>query len=81
MSTASQWRLYEDAMNKAQAVLVNFQHQLSLSSYWGDGTTSSSEELLSHISPLGWEHVNFLGEYAFKPEISISIHSLRPLRT
>lgn len=43
MSTASQWRLYEDAMNKAQAVLVNFQHQLSLSSYWGDGTTSSSD--------------------------------------
>ncbi|OIJ09409.1 DDE transposase [Anaerobacillus arseniciselenatis] len=43
MSTASQWRLYEDAMNKAQAVLVNFQHKLSLSSYWGDGTTSSSD--------------------------------------
>lgn len=31
MSTASQWRLYEDAMNNAQAVLVNFQHKLSLS--------------------------------------------------
>ncbi|MDZ4627199.1 Tn3 family transposase, partial [Bacillus cereus] len=43
MSTASQWRLYEDAMNKAQAVMVNFQHQLNLSSYWGDGTTSSSD--------------------------------------
>lgn len=43
MSTASQWRLYEDAMNKAQAVLVNFQNQLNLSSYWGDGTTSSSD--------------------------------------
>lgn len=43
MSTASQWRLYEDALNKAQAVLVNFQHQLNLSSYWGDGTTSSSD--------------------------------------
>lgn len=30
-------------MNKAQAVMVNFQHQLNLSSYWGDGTTSSSD--------------------------------------
>lgn len=39
------------------------------------------EELLPHISPLGWEHVNFLGEYSFKPKISNSIHSLRPLRT
>ena len=24
------------------------------------------EELLPHISPLGWEHINFLGEYSFK---------------
>lgn len=35
--------MYEDAMNKAQAVLVNFHHKLQLSSYWGDGTTSSSD--------------------------------------
>nr|WP_255668416.1 Tn3 family transposase [Brevibacillus daliensis] len=34
------------------------------------------EELLPHISPLGWE----LGEYSFKTEASNSIHSLRPLR-
>jgi TnpA family transposase len=38
------------------------------------------EELLSHISPLGWEHINFLGEYSFIPEILNSIDSLRPLR-
>ena len=23
------------------------------------------ENLLKHISPLGWEHINFLGEYTF----------------
>jgi TnpA family transposase len=49
MSTASQWRLSEDAMNKAQAVLVNYQHQLALSSYWGDGTTSSSDGMRVQI--------------------------------
>lgn len=43
MFTAQQWRLYEDSMNKAQATLVNFQHQLKLPSYWGDGTKSSSD--------------------------------------
>lgn len=43
MANATQWRLYEDAMSKAQSVLVNFHHKLSLSSYWGDGTTSSSD--------------------------------------
>ncbi|WP_047981746.1 Tn3 family transposase [Ornithinibacillus contaminans] len=43
LANVSQWRMYEDAMNKAQAVLVNFHHRLQLSSYWGDGTTSSSD--------------------------------------
>ncbi|UPG66160.1 Tn3 family transposase [Metabacillus endolithicus] len=43
LANVSQWRMYEDAMNKAQAVLVNFHHKLHLSSYWGDGTTSSSD--------------------------------------
>ncbi|MBA4536166.1 Tn3 family transposase [Bacillus aquiflavi] len=43
LANVSQWRMYEDAMNKAQAVLVDFHHKLQLSSYWGDGTTSSSD--------------------------------------
>jgi hypothetical protein len=49
MANAAQWRLYEDALNKAQAVLVNFHHTLSLSSYWGDGTTSSSDGMRTQI--------------------------------
>ncbi|HAC0175331.1 TPA_asm: Tn3 family transposase [Listeria monocytogenes] len=43
LANVSQWRMYEDSMNKAQAILVNFHHKLQLSSYWGDGTTSSSD--------------------------------------
>ncbi len=49
-NNTAQWRLYEDAMNKAQAVLVNFHHQLALPSYWGDGTTSSSDGMRMQIS-------------------------------
>jgi len=49
MANAVQWRLYEDAINKAQAVLVNFHHKLELSSYWGDGTTSSSDGMRVQI--------------------------------
>ena len=37
------------------------------------------EDLLSHISSLGWEHINFLGEYTFDLKKFTSIHSLRPL--
>ncbi len=43
MANVMQWRLHEDAMTRAQATLVNYQHRLSLSTYWGDGTTSSSD--------------------------------------
>lgn len=43
MANVAQWRMYEDAMNRAQATLVNFHHKLALASYWGDGSTSSSD--------------------------------------
>nr|BAK61683.1 putative transposase protein [Enterococcus cecorum] len=43
LANVSQWRMYEDAMNKAQAILVNFHHKLQLPFYWGDGITSSSD--------------------------------------
>jgi len=43
MANTTHWRLHEDAMSKAQATLVNYQHKLKMPSYWGDGTTSSSD--------------------------------------
>ncbi len=43
MAYISQWRLHEDALTRAQAKLVNFHNKLSMSKYWGDGTTSSSD--------------------------------------
>ncbi|WAH38648.1 transposase [Alicyclobacillus dauci] len=39
------------------------------------------EELLNHISPLGWEHINFLGEYTFSLSQPRDLDSLRPLRS
>ena len=43
LANVSQWRMYDEALNRAQKVLVNFHHKLSLSKHWGDGTTSSSD--------------------------------------
>ncbi|QSW21480.1 Tn3 family transposase [Clostridium gasigenes] len=43
MANISEWRLHDDALKKAQATLVNYQHHLDLSQYFGDGTTSSSD--------------------------------------
>jgi len=39
-----------------------------------------NEELLKHISPLGWEHINFLGEYNFDVKQIWGLNELRPLR-
>jgi hypothetical protein len=35
-----------------------------------------NEELLKHISPLGWEHINFLGEYKFDVKQIASLKGL-----
>jgi len=39
------------------------------------------ESLLRHISPLGWEHINFIGQYNFDDSSDYSlIDNMRPLR-
>jgi len=37
------------------------------------------EELLNYISPLDWEHINFLGEYTFNIKNITSLNNLRSL--
>lgn len=39
-----------------------------------------ADEHLSHISPLGWQHVNLLGRYEVNPASAYPLHQLRPLR-
>ncbi len=38
------------------------------------------EELLKHIYQLGWEHINFPGEYRFSKKEIAPLDSLRPLQ-
>ena len=40
------------------------------------------DQLLTHLSPLGWEHVNLTGDYVWAAEQSLSetIDGLKPLR-
>jgi len=58
MANATQWRMYDDAMKRVQATLVNYQHKQFLSSYWGDGSTSSSDGMRVQVgvSSLHAEH-------------------------
>jgi hypothetical protein len=38
------------------------------------------EEYLTHLSPLGWEHINLTGDYVWNLKQRISFDNLRPLR-
>ena len=38
------------------------------------------EEYLPHITPLGWEHINLIGQYSFSHQSARSLDTLRPLR-
>lgn len=58
MANTVQWRMYDDAMKRVQACLVNYQNKQILPSYWGDGTTSSSDGMRVQVgvSSLTSEH-------------------------
>lgn len=38
------------------------------------------DEYLTHVSPLGWQHINLLGRYEFDLTQAYPLHALRPLR-
>ncbi len=44
------------------------------------GGEEISETTIAHIAPLGWEHINLIGNYQFTPQPGRSLENLRPLR-
>jgi len=40
---------------------------------------SINEELLCHVSPLAWEHINFIGDYSFNLKEITTLDFLKPL--
>jgi hypothetical protein len=43
-------------------------------------TDDKAKELMRHVSPLAWEHINVLGEYTFDMRRTTTLDSLRPLQ-
>jgi hypothetical protein len=39
-----------------------------------------SEALLAHLAPLGWQHINFTGDYLWDADASLGPDGFRPLR-
>jgi len=38
------------------------------------------DTLLSHLSPLGWEHINLTGDYVWQQDKRVARGRFRPLR-
>lgn len=45
-----------------------------------DKGQSINENLIQHLSPLGWEHINFTGDYVWRQNKLIGKGDFRPLR-
>ncbi len=39
------------------------------------------DDLLQHLSPLGWEHINLTGDYTWRPSDELRSNGYRPLRS
>ncbi len=39
-----------------------------------------NDDLLSHLSPLGWEHINLTGDYLWQKSKQTKTEEFRPLR-
>jgi len=45
-----------------------------------DSGQDVTEELLPHISPLGWEHINLTGDYTWQQNLLVEQGQFRALR-
>jgi TnpA family transposase len=52
MSYATQWRMYDEAMKRAQACLVNYQHRQPLPARWGKTSSSDGMRIQVGVSSL-----------------------------
>ena len=43
-------------------------------------TDRTGGDLLQHVSPLGWEHINLTGDYVWRKDRKVEEGKFRPLR-
>jgi len=81
-------RAFQDQMHRASCLVILMAAIIAWNTVYltdavdtirGQGV-ALPDDLLPHIAPLGWRHINFLGRYSFKSPI-YSLHARRPLRS
>jgi hypothetical protein len=83
-------RAFEDQMHRASCLVVviaaiaawnTVYLAKALETYQSMQGKPIEPQLLEHLSPLGWNHINLLGRYQFSNQRQWSLSQLRPLRT
>lgn len=81
-------RAFQDQMHRASCLVIVMAAIIAWNTVYLMDAISAlrakgediSDELLTHIAPLGWRHINLLGRYEFQGP-SYSLDQRRPLRT
>jgi hypothetical protein len=81
-------RVFQDQMHRASCLVIVMAAIITWNTVYLMDTITAlramgediPDELLPHIAPLGWRHINLLGRYEFQ-EPSYSLEQRRPLRT
>lgn len=69
-------RRVQIGLNKGEA-----KNALARAVFLRDSSKTVDETLLSHLSPLGWEHINLTGDYIWPQNHPVKQRQFRPLRT
>ncbi|HAQ1417381.1 TPA: Tn3 family transposase [Enterococcus faecalis] len=80
LARVAQWYLQDENIEKANALLVNFHHQLPIATYWGDGSTSGSDGLRKKV-PVSSLYANYDGKFGYEKDITIYRHSADQYQT
>ena len=75
-SRARPAKIVVDDLDRGEARRASGSGQIVLASL----ALQIADDLLAHLSPLGWEHINLTGDYVWKPEGGTRRRPLRQLR-
>jgi Tn3 transposase DDE domain len=59
----------------------SFENQRYRASCLKEHGLSSEENLLQHLSPLGWEHINLSGDYVWRPNKRVRVSTIIRTKT
>lgn len=80
LARVARWYLQDENIEKANTLLVNFQHRLPIAAHWGDGSTSASDGIRRKV-PVSSLQASYDGKFGYKKDVTIYRHSADQYQT